>query len=211
MTNKQQELPSIAPAPSFPARVWGKLSRIDVSDNIETKGGANFQLSYLSWSWAWAQLMNNFPESVFTISEQEVFPDNTVSVSVIVEVREGEERLNRRMWLPVMDHKNNAIPNPNARNVSDSQMRCLVKCLGLFGLGLDVYAKSDIPVGTIDDVVNDDQLELLEGLFNRLNEDSQAAFLAWLDIDSPDQTPQGKYKTARMNLERKIKSAGAKA
>ena len=30
------------------------------------------------------------------------------------------------MTLPVMDHRNKAIQNPNARDISDAQMRCLV-------------------------------------------------------------------------------------
>ena len=43
-----------------------------------------------------------------------------------------------------MDNKNNAIANPSSRQVSDNKMRCLVKCLALFGLGLNVYAGEDL-------------------------------------------------------------------
>jgi hypothetical protein len=50
----------------------------------------------------------------------------------------------REMWLPVMDNKNNSIINPSSRQVSDNKMRCLVKCLSLFGLGLNVFAGEDL-------------------------------------------------------------------
>ena len=51
----------------------------------------------------------------------------------------------RTCWLPIMDYKNQAIANPNARDLNDAKMRCLVKCIALFGLGLYIYAGEDIP------------------------------------------------------------------
>ena len=39
--------------------VWATLSKIDVSKHIEKKAN----LSYLSWAWAWATLMEHYPES----------------------------------------------------------------------------------------------------------------------------------------------------
>jgi hypothetical protein len=44
-----------------------------------------------------------------------------------------------------MDYKNNAIPSPNSRQISDNKMRCLVKCIGMFGLGHYIYAGEDLP------------------------------------------------------------------
>ena len=49
------------------------------------------------------------------------------------------------MWLPVMDYKNQAIANPTARQISDTKMRCLVKCISMFGLGHYIYAGEDLP------------------------------------------------------------------
>ena len=49
------------------------------------------------------------------------------------------------MWLPVMDFRNKAISEPDARAISDSKMRCLVKCLALLGLGHYIYAGEDTP------------------------------------------------------------------
>ena len=49
------------------------------------------------------------------------------------------------MWLPVMDYKNKAVVNPDARQLNDSMMRCLVKCLAMYGLGHYIYAGEDLP------------------------------------------------------------------
>ena len=44
-----------------------------------------------------------------------------------------------------MDYRNKAITNPSARAISDTKMRCMVKCIGIFGLGLYIYAGEDLP------------------------------------------------------------------
>tara|TARA_R110000850_G_scaffold78224_1_gene169319 strand:- start:50 stop:550 length:501 start_codon:yes stop_codon:yes gene_type:complete len=44
------------------------------------------------------------------------------------------------MPLPVMDYKNNPVVNPTSKQVSDNRMRCLVKNIAMFGLGMGVYA-----------------------------------------------------------------------
>jgi hypothetical protein len=49
------------------------------------------------------------------------------------------------MQLPVMDNRNNAISKPDARKISDAQMRCLAKCIACFGIGLYIYAGEDLP------------------------------------------------------------------
>ena len=73
-----------------------------------------------------------------------MYPDGTREVRVSVTI----EGLTHMMWLPVMNHTNNAISNPNARDVSDARMRCLVKAIALHGLGLYIYAGEDIPQAT---------------------------------------------------------------
>ena len=50
------------------------------------------------------------------------------------------------MWLPVMDKKNNSISNPSSREISDAKMRCLVKCIAMHGLGLDINEGNYRPI-----------------------------------------------------------------
>lgn len=123
--------------------IWGTLSAVNVNDSVEKKNG----FTYLSWAWAWGTLMHHFPDSKFSFdafedgSECFRFPDGSAEVRCILTVG----GYSRRMWLPVMDHRNNAIKNPDARAVNDAKMRCLVKAMALFGLGHYIYAGEDLP------------------------------------------------------------------
>jgi len=49
--------------------------------------------------------------------------------------------------LPVMDHRNKPITNPDAFAVNTAIMRCMTKGLSLHGLGLYIYAGEDLPEG----------------------------------------------------------------
>jgi hypothetical protein len=113
---------------------YAKLAAIDVGQHIEKKG----QLSYLSWAWAVDQLLRQDPEANWQFNEPKYFGE-TVMVSVTVTAF-GKPVT---MQLPVMDNRNNAVSNPDARKISDAQMRCLVKAIACHGLGLYIYAGED--------------------------------------------------------------------
>ena len=123
--------------------VWDKLSKIDCSDKVEKK----MNLSYLSWAWAWGVLQEHYPQSTYLFYQGEddvpyvKFPDGTAEVRCRVSI----DNLTREMTLSVMDNRNNAIQNPNSRQVNDTKMRCLVKCLAMYGLGHYIYAGEDVP------------------------------------------------------------------
>jgi len=51
----------------------------------------------------------------------------------------------RTAQLPVMDFRNQAIPNPNAYQVNTAMQRCLAKAISLHGIGLYIYAGEDLP------------------------------------------------------------------
>lgn len=131
---------------SFHAQVWQTLSRIDCSKHVEKK----MNLSYLSWAWAWAILMEEYPESSFEFEPPVDYPDGTQEVWVNVTVRAGDSALTRRMWLPVLDHQNRPIKSPNSFQVNTTRMRCLTKCLAMFGLGHHIYAGEDVPRPELD-------------------------------------------------------------
>ena len=117
--------------------VWKTLSQIDCSDKAESKNG----LTYLSWAWAWGILMENYPQATYDFLNEEW--DSEGRCTVWCKVKIGE--LERLMWLPVMDYKNKAIVTPDTRAVSDTRMRCLTKCLAMYGLGHYIYAGEDLP------------------------------------------------------------------
>jgi len=126
---------------SFAREVWTNLAAIDCNDKISKK----MNLSYLSWAWAWAQLMGQYPESEYDFLEPVIDDSGSVEIWCAVTVKDGDKSLKRMMWLPVMDHKNNSIIKPSSRQVSDTRMRCLTKCLAMFGLGHYIYAGEDLP------------------------------------------------------------------
>ena len=56
-------------------------------------------------------------------------------------------------FLPVMDHRNKPITNPDAFQVNTAIMRCMTKGLALHGLGLYIYAGEDLPEGEAEPVI----------------------------------------------------------
>lgn len=132
-----------APTAETAKQVWETLSGINVNDHVERKQG----YSYLSWAWAWGVLMSHYPDAKFNFerfddgSEFFRYPDGSGEVRCVMSVA----GIVRTMWLPVMDHRNNAIKNPNARDINDAKMRCLVKAMALYGLGHYIYAGEDLP------------------------------------------------------------------
>ena len=107
------------------------LSRKDVSNGIERKGN----LDYLSWAFAWNALVEEYPESTYYFGDPVTFPDGSMMVKAGVTVRD----ITHEMQLPVMDHRNKAIASPNARDISDAQMRCFVKAIAMHGVGMGLY------------------------------------------------------------------------
>ena len=125
--------------------IWETLSKIDVSEHTEKK----MNLTYLSWAWAWGVLMEHYPEAIYSFYEDEnhvpfvSMPDGTCEVRCKVFIGE----LVREMWLPIMNHKNQPVINPNSFQVNTAKMRCLTKCLGMWGLGHYIYSGEDLPQG----------------------------------------------------------------
>jgi len=128
--------------------IWKTLSAIDCNKHIEKKGG----FSYLSWTWAWAMVKEKYPLARYELLDDHIFSDGTMEVRVSVTITQPElVPLENTMWLPVLDFKNKAIANPNAFDINSARMRCLVKCLAMFGLGHYIYAGESAPQERQDD------------------------------------------------------------
>lgn len=119
-----------------------ELLKINVNDHTERKGN----LTYLSWAWAWAEVLRIDPNAHWVAHEwgdrpAMFLPDGTAMVKVSVTIR-GDTK---SCVLPVMNHRNQAIPNPDAFAVNTATMRCLAKAIAMHGLGLYIYAGEDLP------------------------------------------------------------------
>jgi len=202
--------------------IFKKLSAIDVSEFTALKMG----LTYLTWSQAWQFVLENYPNAIYQFEDFDgvpylQYPDGSAEVRVRV-VIEGHER---HMWLPCMDNKNNAINQPNSRQTNDSKMRCLVKCLAMFGLGLDVYgAKESIDlepesIGDIDDalpgpekdvplLINQTERDILSNLITKADIPESRIFNL-LKIEKLDELKKSDYQSLLKKLEVTIESANS--
>ena len=190
---------------SFHGAVWKNLSAINVSEHIEKKGN----LSYLSWTWAYSQLLDVYPNSFYEFSENTVYPDGSVEVHCTVTVvcsTDKEKSVSRSMWLPVMDNRNNAVINPNARQVSDTKMRCLVKCIAMHGLGIYIYAGEDLPQAEAAELkkpLTEDQVDNLVDLMEA-SETEYDSFTRHFKVNSLSEMTAGQYQNAVSILEKKL-------
>lgn len=129
------------------------LSSINVNKFVEKKNG----LTYLSWAYAWSETKKNCPSATYTIGETEY--DDATGFMCHTEVTIDGETLG--MWLPVMDGANKSmrkvgytyttrygekqVAPATTFDINKTIMRCLVKNLAMFGLGIYIYAGDDLP------------------------------------------------------------------
>ena len=139
--------------------VFNELFAINVNDKTEERDG----LTYLSWSYAWGEVVKRFPDASYEIVKQEnglpfvCDPETGYMVFTRVTI-DGQTR---EMWLPVMDSHNRAMKSTPYKistkrgeiavaaatmtDINKAIMRCLTKNLAMFGLGLYIYSGEDIP------------------------------------------------------------------
>lgn len=139
------------------------LFKVNVNEHIEKKEKTG--IAYLSWTYAWAEVKKRYPNANYEVhlfGEKQlpyVF-DEDVGYMVFTSVT--IEGLTHTMWLPVMDAKNKPMKSEaytydtkyetnkkveaaTMTDINKAIMRCLVKNLAMFGLGLYVYSGEDLP------------------------------------------------------------------
>lgn len=130
-----------------------KLSAINVNERVEKKNG----LTYLSWAWAWSEVKKACPDAIYKVGETDY--DEAIGFMCHTTVTMDGETL--EMWLPVMDSSNKSmkkiqytvstkygdktIEAATTFDINKTIMRCLVKNLAMFGLGLYIFAGEDLP------------------------------------------------------------------
>ena len=139
--------------------IYNLLRNINVTEHVEQKN----ELNYLSWAWAWDELMKAYPNAVYEIERFDNKPylyDEKTGYMVFTKM--NIDGIEREMWLPVMDSNNKAmldhrytydtkykkdIPVEAATmfDINKAIMRCLVKNLAMYGLGLALYSGEDLP------------------------------------------------------------------
>ena len=147
-------------APQPKNSVFSTLSAINLNDKVEKKK----DLTYLSWTYAWAEVQKHYPDANYEVMFFDGFPyiyDPSTGYMVFTKVTiEGQTRM---MWLPVMDGANKAmkvseytyatrygdktVEAATMFDINKTIMRCLVKNIAMFGLGIYIFAGEDLPEG----------------------------------------------------------------
>lgn len=153
-----------------------ELLKINVNEHAEKKNG----LTYLSWAWAWAEVLKIDPQATWEVIEFDglpcrVMPDKTAMVKTSVTIK-GHAKT---CWLPVMNHRNQAIVEPDAFQINTAIMRCMTKAISMHGLGLYIYAGEDLPE---DEKVKPSKILPTDGAGDGL-EPERKAYLEELALD----------------------------
>lgn len=143
--------------------VFEQLSGVNLSGKTDKKNG----LSYLSWAFAWGEIKSKYTDASYTIKrfkdidglEKPYMYDELLGYMVETEMTICG--ITHGMWLPVMDGANKsmkALPYKYSTkygektveaatmfDINKTLMRCLVKNMAMFGLGLYIYAGEDLP------------------------------------------------------------------
>lgn len=160
--------------------VFEVLNTINVNEHTEKKKSGSKKneqtgqwednyLTYLSWTWAWAEVKKRYADAYYEIIMHNGLPyvyDENTGYMVFTNVT--IEGITHMMWLPVMDGANKAMKRERYTystksgeksvepatmfDVNKTIMRCLVKNLAMFGLGLYIYAGEDLPEPTPEEI-----------------------------------------------------------
>ena len=177
------------------------MLRTNVNEHVEKKNG----LSYLSWAWAWAEVLKVDNQAWFEVHEWWLdeggtvpcmyLKDQTAMVKVSVYVNE----IKRTCVLPVMDHRNKAIENPNAFQINTAIMRCLAKAIAMHGLGLYIYAGEDLPME--EEVKEVEKKEIPQQDKNDLTLFADG-LLAYLNIAKDEKGLKSYWKSNQTNIDK---------
>ena len=126
-----------------------ELLKINVNDHTEKKNG----LTYLSWAWAWSEVLKVDPTANYEVEQfphpddpRRTLPYQELGGSCMVWVSVTMFNKTVKVQLPVLDYRNKCIPVPNAFDINTSIMRCLTKGIAMHGLSLYIYAGEDLPM-----------------------------------------------------------------
>ena len=132
--------------------IFETLSQINVNKHTEKKG----KFTYLSWAWAWGELLKRYPESKRIVYEDDDgLPFFGSANGIMVKVGIVVGGIERIEYLPVMNHQNRCIKYEDATmmDINKAIQRCSVKAIARHGLGLYIYAGEDLPEEILPELI----------------------------------------------------------
>ena len=150
-------------------KTFAVLNDINVNDKIKTKMGLN----YLSWAYAWGELLKAYPDATLNVYNRTIETNETITTedkdngvtrtvvnkstqevpyftdgrSCFVKVGVSIQGIEYIEYYPIMGLKNDAIPANRVAmtDVNKALQRAFVKACARHGLGLYIYAGEDLP------------------------------------------------------------------
>lgn len=197
------------------------LLKTNVNAHTERKNG----LTYLSWAWAWAEVLKADSKATYKVEMFDGKPYIDINGTGMVWVTVTIFDKPMTCQLPVMDSANDAIPLSgktvvnrfgkerriefDSFAVNTTIMRCLTKAISLHGLGLYIYAGEDLPEAEQQQAVEDTYKAFEESFLPVLREaslnGSEALKKAFSDLPKTQDA-----KTLWANHGKSLKEAAAK-
>ena len=150
-------------------KTFAVLNNINVNDKVKTKMGLN----YLSWAYAWGELLKAYPDATLNVYNRTIETNETITTedkdngvtrtvvnkstqdipyftdgrSCFVKVGVSIQGIEYIEYFPIMGLKNDAIPanRVTMTDVNKALQRAFVKACARHGLGLYIYAGEDLP------------------------------------------------------------------
>lgn len=179
--------------PAVTKNHFNDLVTTNVSQHIEKK----LNLSYVSWVYAWQELVSRFPESYYVVEERatEFGPVNyfTDGKTCWVKIRlvhvdtekpgvDGKYPYTKTIiqTLPVMNTRNAsiALDAVTSMDVNKAIQRCLAKAISMLGIGLYVYAGEDLPEEAPNADIKD-QINRCKTIIEQINEKIRPLISNW--------------------------------
>ena len=150
-------------------KTFAVLNDINVNDKVKAKMGLN----YLSWAYAWGELLKAYPDATLNVYNRTIETNETITTedkdngvtrtvvnkstqdvpyftdgrSCFVKVGVSIQGIEYIEYFPIMGLKNDAIPanRVTMTDVNKALQRAFVKACARHGLGLYIYAGEDLP------------------------------------------------------------------
>lgn len=163
---------------------YKELRQLNVNDKTEKKGS----LTYLSWAWAVDQLLLKDPSATWEYRWIGDKPYCLIGDTAMIFCTVRAFGVERTAQLPVMDHKNKPIPNPDSFAVNTAMQRCLAKAIALHGIGLYIYAGEDLPEGGTSRERMDELRRITDAILMAFGADNRVDMYAeWERIEENDE------------------------
>lgn len=188
------------------SNIYNALRSLNVNGKTEKKNG----LTYLSWAWAWDMFQTHVEGATYEVLKNpEGLPYFESSAGVMVFTKVTAGGITHEMFLPVMDGANNAqkkeaytytvydkykkvdvekkVAAFDMFDVNKTIMRCLVKNLAMFGLGIYIYSGEDLPSEPVAVVDSRTEAQLKKELLLASQSGGEEALrVVWTSIKGKD-------------------------